>query len=287
MLRLRLESVVLIEGSIRGWSWRTKSSVRGMAWGCFSSGLFDAGWGEFFLGSIRCPWDKFLKRDFLLASQGRPQGYTKMSAWFRRCLVQVHAGLSPEEASWLTLHSLKTTLLAWSNQLNVAGSLKSAEGHHRDAFVSRRVPRYGRDDLIARCQKQVLDAISAGWEPYVPIDRGTGHLVLPSSASSPATAEASTFVRDEESDCESVSSACPTDESVIPSASDDEAVPKKDLGPWILSCVTVFVHKAVSADDASWVLACRPHAVLHDGYEIRRSNPCVLGFSKCTHNRCM
>ncbi|CAE7262891.1 unnamed protein product [Symbiodinium microadriaticum] len=107
----------------------------------------------------------------------------------------------------------------------------------------------------ARCQQQVLDAISAGWEPYVPIDRGTGHLVLPSSASSPATAEASTFVPDEESDCESVSSACPTDESVIPSASDDEAVPKEDLGPWILSCVTGFVHKAVSADDwlrGSW-----------------------------------
>ena len=248
-----------------------------VAW--LGSGLFDAAWDEFFLGAIDCLREKLPKRDFLFrVSRSRPLGYTKMLAQNRRCLV-VHAGLSPEEASWFTLHSLKTTLLAWSNQLNVADSFKSAQGHHRVAFVSRCMPQYGRDDIInqLRCQKQVLQTISAGWAPYVLIDRGTGHLVLPSSGSSPATAEASAFVLDEESDCESVSSACPSDESVIPSASDDEAVPKQYLGPWILNCVTGFVHKAVSTDDgASWVLACRPHAVLHDGHEIQRPSLCAL-----------
>ena len=90
------------------------------------------------------------------------------------------------------------------------------------------------------------------------------------------------------SDCESVSSVCPSDESVMMSASEDEAVPKEDPGPWILNCVTGFVHNAVSTDDgASWVLACRPHAALHDGCEIRQSSPYALGFSRCTHNGCI
>ena len=35
---------------------------------------------------------------------------------------------------------------------------------------------------IVSAQMQLLDAIAAGWEPCIPIDRGVGHLVLPSSA---------------------------------------------------------------------------------------------------------
>ena len=71
---------------------------------------------------------------FVLDCKGKPLGYSGMLAQFRRCLA-VYAGRSPSVASRFTLHSLKTTLLAWSS-LEVPEVLWEAQGHHRSATVN-------------------------------------------------------------------------------------------------------------------------------------------------------
>ncbi|OLQ06361.1 hypothetical protein AK812_SmicGene10361 [Symbiodinium microadriaticum] len=50
--RMALDSVVLDGGALMGWCWRTKSSVRGMAWAMISSGLYSRKWTEFLYEAI-------------------------------------------------------------------------------------------------------------------------------------------------------------------------------------------------------------------------------------------
>ena len=162
MQRLDLASVVLGSDHLAGWCWRTKSSKRGMPWGCLSCGLG--------LGFFR---EVCSLRD----CKGKPLGYSGMLAQLRRCLV-VYAGLSPSVASRFTLHSLKTTLLAWSSQVEVPEVLREAQGHHRSATVSACVRRYSRDDINPQlsCQRKVVAKLRDGWRPYVPVDRGLGRV---------------------------------------------------------------------------------------------------------------
>ena len=44
--RQELTSLVLDQGSLRGWSWRTKSSVSGMPWGVLTGGITGKNWGR-------------------------------------------------------------------------------------------------------------------------------------------------------------------------------------------------------------------------------------------------
>ena len=126
---MTLNSVLRDSDSVRGWSWRTKPSKRGMIWALLSCGLSSRSWTNAFYdqgGITQC---------FLLAQRGRTLEYSRMLCQFRRILV-VHAGLSPEVACMFSLHSMKATLLSWDAELDIDSVLRSAQGHHRFAGAS-------------------------------------------------------------------------------------------------------------------------------------------------------
>ena len=145
MQRLDLASVVLGSDHLAGWCWRTKSSKRGMPWGCLSCGLLNRGWASIFFREACCLRDACPERDYVLDCKGKPLRYSGMLAQFRRCLA-VYAG--------------------------------QAQGHHRSATVSACVKRYSRDDINPQlsCQSKVFAKLRDGWRPYVPVDRGLGRV---------------------------------------------------------------------------------------------------------------
>ncbi|CAE7778914.1 unnamed protein product [Symbiodinium sp. CCMP2592] len=78
-------------------------------------------------------------------------------------------GLLPSEAKQLTLHSMKSTLLAAAAQLRVYKELRLAQGHHRD---SARL--YSRNDTFDSLdlQHRLAQAFSTGWRPNRSVARG-------------------------------------------------------------------------------------------------------------------
>ena len=175
--RLSLDSVILDKGVLKGWCWRTKSSVRGMPWALLTCGLCNQQWAKILYTHICRLRQDYPDRDFLLDYRGVPLGYCGMLSHFRRCLV-AYAGLEKHVAAWFSLHSLKTTMLSWSSQLGIDEVTRSAQGHHRSAGVSTCVKRYARDGVTPqlRCQRQVLAELQGGWRPHVPLHRGTEHV---------------------------------------------------------------------------------------------------------------
>ena len=102
---------------------------------------------------------------------GRPVGYSCMLAQFRRCLVH-HGGVPLEHVGLFHAPLLEDHCAGL--QLCVPEPEKAAQGHHRFNGTAKCVPRYGRNDIIPaiRCQSQVIDAISSGWVPSTPLNRG-------------------------------------------------------------------------------------------------------------------
>ena len=78
-------------------------------------------------------------------------------------------GLLPGEARQLTLHSMKSTLLAAAAQLRLAKEIRLAQGHHRD---SARL--YSRNDTFDSldAQHRLATAMSTGWRPNRSVARG-------------------------------------------------------------------------------------------------------------------
>ena len=79
------------------------------------------------------------------------------------------SGLLPGEARQLTLHSMKSTLLAAAAQLRLAKEIRLAQGHHRD---SARL--YSRNDTFDSldAQHRLATAMSTGWRPNRSVARG-------------------------------------------------------------------------------------------------------------------
>ena len=196
-------------------NWRSKSSPRGLFSGFYRRGCLDLDWGGFFKG-IEALRSRYPARDYLLASNGRPMTYTCCLSHFRRCLIS-YGGSDRTSAGLFTLHSLKATLLAWSQQLGgVADADKAAQGHHRcpAAGISRCVPKYGRDDVVPqlRCQERLLVALDKGWMPKIPLDRGVHELELQLRAPSPAAPADDTAATESESSQSDASSSLSSDE---------------------------------------------------------------------------
>ena len=309
MQRLDLASVVLGSDHLAGWCWRTKSSKRGMPWGCLSCGLLNWGWASVFFREVCSLRDACPQRDFVLDCKGKPLGYSGMLAQFRRCLV-VYAGLSPSVASRFTLHSLKTTLLAWSSQVEVPEVLREARGHHRSATVSACVKRYSRDDINPQlsCQRKVVAKLRGGWRPYVPVDRGLGRvdaavfeMHVPALPQVDKDSEPGEIPSDTESEAESVDAEAAADtasdsehgelesdsEASVASAAPTLADLADLEGSWLLNTVSGCAHKSVWCRELeTWVLACRPSLQLGNQYEHWTCNPCFHGFRSCGHSGC-
>ena len=281
--------------------------------------------------------DRFPERDYLLAVNGCPMKYIVCLSQLRRCLA-AHAGLDKSSCALFTLHSLKTTLLGWSHQLNVPEVDRAAQGHHRSpgAGVSRCVPRYGRDDIEPqlRCQRSLLRALDEGWVPRIPLARGLHELrlgapavnvgfslgpaplpaVIPSivedgevvdshpvtsnpirpSLSLPkndilpvAPSDLAESGDDTEAESESDESCFPSDAESVASADSLADLPRDlPVGPWLLNIRSGVFHKTISKSKGSYAMACRPQVAMHDGLELRKTNPRFEGFSACRHSGC-
>ncbi|CAE7689465.1 unnamed protein product, partial [Symbiodinium necroappetens] len=78
-------------------------------------------------------------------------------------------GLTSHEASQLTLHSMKSTVLAAAAQLRLSKDIRLSQGHHRDSAAL-----YSRNDTFDSlyAQRRLSLALSRGWRPQRSIARG-------------------------------------------------------------------------------------------------------------------
>ena len=79
------------------------------------------------------------------------------------------AGLTSREALQLTLHSMKSTVLAAAAQLRLSKDVRLSQGHHRDSAAL-----YSRNDTFDSlfAQRRLALALSRGWRPQRSIARG-------------------------------------------------------------------------------------------------------------------
>lgn len=176
-------------GLIRGICWRTKVCSNGQPWGCVTEGATG------FWGSI---WSKVLSQwaektdaepDYRLpnifTNRGttetilldRPMPYTRYVGWLRWLLTRVPDDgmrMTGTEAIGITAHSLKSTLLSWSNQLNILEDLRMLQGHHRVTGGRTSAQLYSRDDVYGalRLQDKVWQHNVSGYRPISPQARG-------------------------------------------------------------------------------------------------------------------
>ena len=295
--RLRLSSVTFDGQHLKGFCWRTKSSAKGMTFGCCAGGCAGVGWGAIFFAEVEKLRSACPTRDYLLAHNGKPLSYIYSYAFPLETLFGGvwYAGLTPDMACTFTLHSLKCTVLAWALQLQVDAADRASQGHHKQPGVSGCVQKYGRDDVVGqlRCQSSVLDAIEQNWAPKIPLERGIRALQTPVSVRPSGSKYA--VVEDSETESESSqgeSSSVVTSDGEQSSECDDVDVVASELvefeGPWIVNTVSGVGHRALSVDedDSNWCLACRPGSVMHAGYEMRFDNPWFDGFRLCRHRGC-
>ena len=78
-------------------------------------------------------------------------------------------GFTSHEASQLTLHSMKSTVLAAAAQLRLSKDIRLSQGHHRDSAAL-----YSRNDTFDSlyAQRRLSLALSRGWRPQRSIARG-------------------------------------------------------------------------------------------------------------------
>ena len=78
-------------------------------------------------------------------------------------------GLTSQEAMQLTLHSMKSTVLAAAAQLRLSKDVRLSQGHHRDS-----ASLYSRNDTFDSlfAQRRLALALSRGWRPQRSIARG-------------------------------------------------------------------------------------------------------------------
>ncbi|CAE7267833.1 unnamed protein product [Symbiodinium sp. CCMP2592] len=182
-LHVRWGTVLFEQDVGRGISYRIKTSVRGAPFGVVGTGLYGP-WFALWLALLKDEWTQIselvgpVEPDALLfhtAAQGEedalyiPMTYGEALATLRHLLAK-WGRLSHEQIAIFTLHSCKSTLLSWANQLLLSEDLRSVQGHHRHS--SARL--YSRDDVFGALslQRQVLKALKAGWRPFCPQHRG-------------------------------------------------------------------------------------------------------------------
>ena len=308
--RMDLASVVCDRDCLYGWSWRCKQDSAGMPWGVVCEGVSGGKWGHMFFRELARLRSLSPSRDFLIGRSGSPIGYSTALAHFRRCLVKC-CGLTLAAAAEFTMHSMKCTFLTWAQQAGVGSRDSAAQGHHREPNVNKCVSKYGRDDVLPqlRCQRVVLDKLATGWEPFVPLRRGTTHLldlhgppldvaaakatgedVACNSVEQAVSGSDTEVSEDEDSVAEgSVCSNCDSDEDSCCDSDDDALLFD---GPWVVNNNTGWYHKAVPVAESAlcfngqcWGLACRPKAKMEASYRVMESSPGLQGLC-CGHSGC-
>ena len=173
-LHVRWGTLNYEQGVGRGISFRTKTSVRGAPFGVQGCGLYGP-WFAKWLALLKKEWGRIagvvgpVEPDALLFHSGEEELYVPMT--YGECLATLRHLLSAwgqfsvDKIGNFTLHSCKTTLLSWANQLCLSEELRTVQGHHRQN--SARL--YSRDDVFGALtlQRRLLSAIQSGWRPCV------------------------------------------------------------------------------------------------------------------------
>ena len=189
LLRNKPESLSIQGHMLRGISWRTKTSVSGQPWGICCLGVTARpSTGHWVFRSLealqigidksREHWGPKWSPDFLLPSWtdsvpfSSPCSYHHALALIRfycQCNWLSPALLTPEQASNLSTHSMKSTLLAAAGQLNLSLESRAKQGHHKKS-----VQLYSRDDVWPSLflQRDLLVDSSTGWRPLMSQARG-------------------------------------------------------------------------------------------------------------------
>ena len=189
LLRSKPEAFSIQGHILHGISWRTKTSVSGQRWGvcCIGTATRPSTrhWVFRFLEALQLAidqsrehWGPNWSPDFLLPSWADPVpfstpcSYHHALALFRflcQCNWLSPALLTPEQASNLSTHSIKPTLLAAAGKLNLSLESRAKQGHHKKS-----VQFYSRDDVWPSLflQRDILADISTGWRPLTSQARG-------------------------------------------------------------------------------------------------------------------
>ena len=182
-LRAKPQSLHEASCGLRGEAWKTKTTNRGMPFGVINEGFLGGpSWCSVYFGLLQkwyhgLPRDSRGEVDFLMPSLNKqgdlgaaPISYVSACMFTREFLKE--GGIASPEA--YSLHSCKTTILAWALQLRLPESDRAKQGHHRGQ-AGRSVALYSRDDVeqMLWLQRQVQHAVLNGWRPHSAQGRGT------------------------------------------------------------------------------------------------------------------
>ena len=100
--------------------------------------------------------------------------YGRALTWFRYFIADTGGGaIHPAVRKQYTLHSMKSTILSWSHQLNLPPEGRLVQGHHKSPqLASCRL--YSRDDVHGSLmlQRFICSSVQKGWRPATPLHRG-------------------------------------------------------------------------------------------------------------------
>ena len=182
--RLPFRSFVLDARTFRGVCDRTKTSHKGQPWGLLNCGLLSK--GQFtlvskYLMTLDEIWAKsnLDSIDFLFFSIDdtslSPMSYAEALRTLRTLISCPWKSETPTGISGInfTMHSMKSTLLAWAIQVQgISEDMRLVQGHHRGR-TSLKV--YSRDDVFLQLQLQriLIEAIQKGFRPQMAQHRGS------------------------------------------------------------------------------------------------------------------
>lgn len=190
------KSISIQQHALFAISSHTKTTNRGMPIACYAFGLLgqhgNASWAQTWLNVIQQAihdtqhlYPAFAV-DFLLTEVGtdlnrplflrpmpRDRGLQLLRYWLCKCHEAHGVVAKPEDFHLLGTHSCKTTLLCWSQQLQLSLEQRQLQGHHRSA-VNGSVALYSRNDTLPALMLQctVAQRIAEGFRPLRPMLRG-------------------------------------------------------------------------------------------------------------------
>ena len=183
--RLPLKSFVLSKSCLRGTCSRVKTSHKGQPFGLQSQGFLSHGsfdwvfkylqildevWYKSNIEDLDCIFIQWNDENIHILSYGEA---LHLLRYYLRCPWSKNPIELPEQS--YTLHSLKSTFLAWSAQLPseiTPEEERHIQGHH--AMPQSSMRRYSRDDVFLqlRLQRTVREKVLSGWRPETAQHRG-------------------------------------------------------------------------------------------------------------------
>ena len=181
--RVKLSSLSISSGLLRGRTWKSKNAKQGYAFSCITSGLLgthSSNWAGKWFQFLRDWWKKFEQQhqlqidpDFLLPMVNPKSGDSRPApmAHFQACIwLRLVLNLPPEFKP--TLHALKSGLIAVGKQLTLPAEWLSEQGHHAPKSSTN---TYTREDTFfqLRLQVAIMIQVQKGWRPVLPQARGS------------------------------------------------------------------------------------------------------------------